>query len=80
MKYAGGGYREPGQAYTDKLHVVERYRLRNADRMQVSFTIEDPGAFTTPWFGSGYLLRVNPVTAGEFKGINDVSLRSGAIL
>jgi hypothetical protein len=62
--------------YTEKLHVVERYRLVDYDEaedamqrgmkenrrgggpynpsyedkyLQVHFTIEDPGAFTTPW-------------------------------
>ncbi len=40
-------YRTP---HTDKLHVVERYRLMNAEtRIEVSLTVEDPGAFTTPW-------------------------------
>jgi hypothetical protein len=66
-----------GTPYTDKLHVVERYRLADYDEvkdeiaraakelwrpqgpmktqdykdkyLQVSFTVEDPGAFTTPW-------------------------------
>jgi hypothetical protein len=40
-------YRTP---HTDQLHVVERYRLMNAEtRMEVTVTVEDPGAFTTPW-------------------------------
>jgi hypothetical protein len=65
-----------GTPYTDKLHVVERYRLVDYDEakdamqrgmkenrraggpynpnyadkyLQVQFTIEDSGAFTTPW-------------------------------
>jgi hypothetical protein len=40
-------YRTP---HTDKLHVVERFRLTNdAKNLEVVVTVEDPGAFTTPW-------------------------------
>ena len=40
-------YRTP---HTDRLHVVERYKLANAEtRIEVTLTIDDPGAFTTPW-------------------------------
>ena len=73
-----------GTPYTDKLHVVERYRLLDreaakgtleraakelwrpagplnpdyADKyLQVDFTIEDEGAFTTPWSASVIYLR-----------------------
>jgi len=35
--------------HTDKLHVVERYRRRDADNLDVTVQVEDPGAFTTPW-------------------------------
>ena len=40
-------YRTP---HTDRLHVVERYKL-NADRktFDVLIDVDDPGAFTTPW-------------------------------
>jgi hypothetical protein len=38
-----------GTPHTEKLHVVERYRLRSPDTLEVLFTVEDPGAFTTPW-------------------------------
>jgi hypothetical protein len=73
-----------GTPYTDKLHVVERYRLSDYEAvkdalargakenwrpggpvnpnymdkyLQVDFTIEDPGAFTTPWTASMVYLR-----------------------
>jgi len=40
-------YRTP---HTDQLHVVERFKLANAEtRLEVTVTVEDPGAFTTPW-------------------------------
>jgi hypothetical protein len=36
--------------HTGKLHVVERYRVINGGKtLEVFFTVEDPGAFTTPW-------------------------------
>ena len=38
-----------GTPHTDKLHVVEHYHLRNPNTLEVLFTVEDPGAFTTPW-------------------------------
>jgi hypothetical protein len=73
-----------GTPYTDKLHVVERYRLLDQDAvkdtlaraakenwrpggppnpnysdkyLEVHFTVEDPGAFTTPWTASIIYLR-----------------------
>jgi hypothetical protein len=43
-------YRTP---HTDKLHVVERFRLiDNGNTLEVSFTVEDPGAFYKPWSGT----------------------------
>lgn len=36
--------------HTDKMRVVERYSLRDeGETLRVDFTVEDPGAFTTPW-------------------------------
>jgi hypothetical protein len=35
--------------HTDKLHVVERYRRRDANNLDVMVQVDDPGAFTTPW-------------------------------
>jgi len=40
-----------GTPHTDKLHVVERYRIDEAGFLEVIFTVEDQGAFTTPWRG-----------------------------
>jgi hypothetical protein len=40
-------YRTP---HTTKLHVVERLKLiDDGKRVQISITVDDPGAFTTPW-------------------------------
>ncbi len=36
--------------HTSQLHVVERYKVINDGKMlQVSFTVDDPGAFNAPW-------------------------------
>jgi hypothetical protein len=35
--------------HTDKLHVVERYHRRDADNLDVTVEVDDPGAFTTKW-------------------------------
>jgi hypothetical protein len=36
--------------HTTKLHVIERFKLvNNGNTLQVSFTVEDPGAFNEPW-------------------------------
>jgi hypothetical protein len=46
--------------HTEKLHVVERYRLIDgAKTLEVFFTVEDPGAFTTIWSAITRYPRVN---------------------
>lgn len=36
--------------HTEQLHVTERYRIvDNGEALEVTATVEDPGAFTTPW-------------------------------
>jgi hypothetical protein len=38
--------------HTKQLHVVERYHLNNGGKnIEITFTVEDPGAFTMPWKG-----------------------------
>jgi len=45
--------------HTDKLHVVERYRLIDSGRtLEVNFTVDDPGAFNMPWSGIQRFRRV----------------------
>jgi len=49
-------YRTP---HTDKLHVVERFKLTNVDsRIEVTVTVEDPGAFTSLWSAQQIYRRV----------------------
>ena len=38
-----------GHPHTEQLHVVERYRRPDADRLDYETTIEDPGAYTKPF-------------------------------
>src|SRR5882672_969205 len=43
-------YRTP---HTDKLHVVERFRLINGgNTLEVAFTVDVPGAYHQPWSGT----------------------------
>jgi len=52
-------YRTP---HTDRLHVVERFRLIDGgNTLEVAFTVDDPGAFYQPWSGTRNRHRVtNP--------------------
>ena len=48
--------------HTEKLHVVERYRIiDNGNGIEATATVEDPGAYTTPWRG---VQRYRRVTQG----------------
>ncbi len=38
-----------GLPHSDKLQVVERYRLTDAEHMRVSIKLTDPETFTAPW-------------------------------
>jgi hypothetical protein len=39
-----------GTPHTEKIHVVERYRMIDGgQRMEVTFTVTDPDTFTRPW-------------------------------
>jgi hypothetical protein len=35
-----------GRPHTDKLHLIERYRRLDQNRLEVTLTIDDPGAYT----------------------------------
>jgi hypothetical protein len=49
-------YRTP---HTDQLHVIERYKLADGGKMiEVRISVEDPGAFTTPWSATQRFRRV----------------------
>jgi hypothetical protein len=56
-------YRTP---HTDKLHVVERFKLTDGGKvLDTLITIDDPGAFTTPWSAIQRFRRVQPGTMTE---------------
>jgi hypothetical protein len=39
-----------GTPHTDKLHVIERFRIADGGKMlKVAISVDDPGAFTTKW-------------------------------
>jgi hypothetical protein len=65
-------YRTP---HTDRLHVVERWRITGGGTgIEVSFTVEDPGAFTMPWSGLMRYRRDNDGPMEEFvcaEGFSD---------
>jgi len=56
-------YRTP---HTTQLHVVERYRLTDGgNTLQVSFNVEDPGAFNMAWSGRQVYHRTHEGTMEE---------------
>jgi hypothetical protein len=56
-------YRTP---HTDKLHVVERFRMIDGgNTMEAKVHVEDPGAFTTPWDAVQRYRRVD--ASGDMK-------------
>jgi hypothetical protein len=51
-------YRTP---HTEKLHVIERFKLMpGAKAIEITVTVDDPGAFTTPWTAMQRFRRVEP--------------------
>jgi hypothetical protein len=57
-------YRTP---HTRQLHVVERYRLNNGGKnIEVTFTVEDPGAFNMPWKGKVDFERGHGARSGQW--------------
>jgi hypothetical protein len=38
-----------GHPHTDKLHLIERYKLVDKDHVQLDMTFDDPGAYTKPF-------------------------------
>ena len=56
-------YRTP---HTDKLHVIERWRLiENGAKLEILLTIDDPGTFNQPWQALRQYDRVNRGTYTE---------------
>jgi hypothetical protein len=38
-----------GRPHTEKLHLTERYRLADKQKLEITITIDDPGAYTATW-------------------------------
>ena len=61
---AGGFYGSAGGnfGWDDRLHIIERFSLVNADAMLYQFEIDNPTAFTQPWKGELTMTRsVGPI-------------------
>jgi hypothetical protein len=61
--------------HTDKLHVIERYRMTDGGKtLEVKLRVEDPGAFTMPWDAVQYFKRLEPgVSENELTVANDAT-------
>jgi hypothetical protein len=61
--------------HTDKLHVMERYRLVDGGKaMEATLHVEDPGAFTMPWDAVQRYRRIEPRVAENVPPIaNDAT-------
>jgi hypothetical protein len=71
-----------GTPHTERIHVVERYRLINDDQgvgLEVRFRVDDPGAFTIPWTGS-VIYRPSPLDFAEVVcAENNRSFENGSV-
>ena len=63
-----------GNHHTERMHVVERYTLQDADHIWYEATIDDPGTFTKPWKIKYPLYRhINPdARLNQFKCVEFV--------
>jgi hypothetical protein len=52
--------------HSDKMRIVERFRLTDADRMTVETTVTDPDALTAPWTTTRTLARHRDWTTREY--------------
>jgi hypothetical protein len=65
-------YRTP---HTDKLHVVERWKLINDGRfLQAEVTVDDPGTFEAPWSGLQRYRRVQTTLSEQVCAENNAAL------
>jgi hypothetical protein len=53
--------------HTERLHMVERYRLVDADTMEIEVYVEDPGAFTMPWRARQIFYRTHDEPLEEWR-------------
>lgn len=55
-----------GMRHSDKMHVVERFRLTDPDTLAVQTTIDDPEALAKPWVTSRTFKRHRDWTIAEY--------------
>jgi hypothetical protein len=55
-----------GVPHTDKMKIVERFRLTDPDTMSIETTITDPGVLTAPYITTGTLRRHRNWTISEY--------------
>jgi hypothetical protein len=60
-----------GTPHSDQIHVVEHYHLSPDRRLEVQFTIDDPGAFTMPWSARVRLVNRPPTWEEEICAENN---------
>ena len=58
-----GGF---GMRHSDKMHIVERFRLTSPDRLEIQTTITDPEALTKPWTNTRSFARHRDWTLAEY--------------
>jgi hypothetical protein len=61
-------YRTP---HTEKLHIVERWRMANDRQMEVTFTVDDPDTYYQPWSGMRRYRRVEQQFAEDICAENN---------
>jgi hypothetical protein len=49
-----------GHPHSEALHVIERIKRVNHDTLQVTFTIEDPKAYSEPWTTAERIFKLKP--------------------
>jgi len=57
---------DTGKPHSDGLHVVERYRRPNLNRLEIQYTIEDPKALTKPFMFSRVMTLVSDRDLQEY--------------
>jgi len=50
----------PGHPHSDQMHLTERFRRLDHDTMDVTFTVDDPKAYTKPWVGTPRIYVLKP--------------------
>jgi hypothetical protein len=49
-----------GHPHSDQMHLTERFRRLDRDTMDVTFTVDDPKAYTKPLVGQPRTFRTRP--------------------